>query len=345
MIGKFAVLIVLVLAIGGCGVLKTARGGYSQRNVEPPEGELKGYGNHLASKFGLMSLFAETVYRRTYDFESSSRISACDDPQSEHFDFLMPWANHRGERYSWKRLYISQPTDIEPCFSGGGLYYETYVLENSQGKPLEAVIAYRGTDGLKNDMRTNFSAAIGIEPPQYATAKKKLIPLLNYLKSISSEIKIYATGHSLGGGLAQQAGYLSNDIVEVFAFNSTPITNWSSLALAKDGEIGIENHYPVIYRVNHGGEALGPVRFISTNLTSARYNRYDIDVQITKRKLASGHGIRLIACALANEILNFDKGKYPEHYYGREFIKKNLLRAQTGKTIICQDRTTLLTKN
>jgi len=340
MIEKLVLVMGLVLVVGVCGVLKTIRGGYAQRQVKPPKGELKDFGNYLASKFGLMSLFAETVYRRTYDSESSSRISACGDPQSENFNFLMPWANHLGERYSWKRLYIPQPNDIEPCFSGGGLYYETYVLENSQGIYLEAVVAYRGTDGLKNDMKTNFSAAIGFEPPQYAMAKTKLIPLINYLKSKSSGIKIYATGHSLGGGLAQQAGYLSNDIEAVFAFNSTPVTNWSSLALAKDSEIGIQNHYPVIYRINHGGEALGPIRFISTHLTSARYNRYDINIQVAKRKVASGHGIRLIVCALAKEIVDFEEGMYPEHYYGREFIETNLLQAQTGKTLICKDGST-----
>ncbi len=323
---KMGLAILLLALIASCGVFKTARGKYAQRHVPPAEGELKGYGKHLASKFGLMSLFAETAYRRTYDINEDSTNSTCVTAQPSYNDSLLPWSILDGKKYSWNRLQISEPTDIEPCFSGGGLFYETYVLEDDKGILLEAVIAYRGTDGLVDDMKTNLAAAVGFEPPQYAIAKSKLIPLVEYLRTISKEIKIYATGHSLGGGLAQQAGYLSKEIDEVFAFNSTPVTNWSSLALAKADEYGIENHYPVIYRVNHGGEGLDPIRYISTNFTSARFNRYDIDIQITKRKAVSGHGIRLITCILAREILDFSEEEHAEHFYGKEFIETHVLK-------------------
>ena len=302
---RFLLGIVFVALVTSCGTLKTVRGSWAQKSVKAPEWEMKGYGPQLASKFGLMSLFAETVYRRTYDREMPSTISTCGKEESEDVNFLMPWVVQGGEKFTWNRLLVSEVTEVEPCYSGGGLFYETYVLRDEDETILEAVIAYRGTDGPIEDMKTNLAAAFGREPPQYKDAKVRLQPLVEYLTKASPMINIYAVGHSLGGGLAQQAGYLSSDIAEVFAFNSSPITNWSSLALAKKEEIGIKEHYPVIYRVNHGGEGLGIVRYISSLFTSSRFNRYDVDFQLTEKKAVSGHAMKLISCRLAEEVAAF----------------------------------------
>lgn len=330
----------LALLGTSCGTLKTFRGDLAQRHIESPEGELAGYGAELATKFGLMSLFAETVYRRPYDGSKDSRISVCGDAESKDAGFLMPWVIKDNEKFAWSRYYVGKAIDVEPCFSGGGLYYETYVLKNSNDSIIEAVISYRGTDGLYHDMRTNLAAAFGREPAQYAEAKKRLKPLVKHLKGVSPDVNIYAVGHSLGGGLAQQAGYVSSEIEEVFTFNTSPITNWSSLALAKDTDIGIENHYPIIYRLNHGGEGLQPIRYITTLFTSARFNRYDIDIQITERKAVSGHAMRLISCRLAEEINSFPDGVYADHFYGKEFISMFMIDRPVApgdeKTPVCR---------
>ncbi|MDO7844860.1 alpha/beta fold hydrolase [Hymenobacter sp. M29] len=42
--------------------------------------------------------------------------------------------------------------------------------------------------------------------------------------------RIFAVGHSLGGGLAQHAGYTCPRIEKVFAFNSSPLTGYFDLA-------------------------------------------------------------------------------------------------------------------
>ena len=98
----------------------------------------------------------------------------------------------------------------------------------------------------------------------------------------------------------------------------------------------------MIYRVNHGGEGLDPIRYISTNFTSARFNRYDIDLQIAKRKAVSGHGIRLITCILAREILDFPEDEHAEHFYGKEFIETHMLNisgeSNVTKSGICEGK-------
>ena len=97
------------------------------------------------------------------------------------------------------------------------------------------------------------------------------------------------------------------------------------MALAKEKEVGIREHYPVIYRVNHGGEGLGIVRYISSLFTSSRFNRYDVDFQITEKKAVSGHAMKLISCRLADEVAIFGEGVFAEHYYGKEFINKYMI--------------------
>ena len=44
--------------------------------------------------------------------------------------------------------------------------------------------------------------------------------------------RIFAVGHSLGGGLAQHAGYTCPRIEKVFAFNSSPLTGYFDVARA-----------------------------------------------------------------------------------------------------------------
>jgi len=326
-VNKLVWIIAVLFVITSCGTLKTFRASQSVKKKGVTAEELAEYGEELAGKFGLMALFAESVYRRSSDLESKDIITECGDENSPDADYLMPWAEVDGTRYSWGRLFNSEVMDAEPCYSDGGLYYETYVLRDLSGAIMEAVIAYRGTDGFKDDMVTNLSAAFGIEPHQYADARSRLKNLVTYLLKVNSEIKIYAVGHSLGGGLAQQAGYLSKDINEVFVFNTSPITNWSSVALKGD----IENHYPTIYRINHGGEILGPIRFITTSFTSSRYNRFDITFQVTEKNLIKGHAMKIIACRFAEGVANAKSVEsYAEHFYGKEYIKNQLLGIEGG---------------
>lgn len=42
-------------------------------------------------------------------------------------------------------------------------------------------------------------------------------------------LKIFAAGHSLGGGLAQHAGYSAYGISDVYAFNPSPVTGFYSI--------------------------------------------------------------------------------------------------------------------
>lgn len=338
-----AILFIAVLSsvtLAGCGTLVTWYADQHDKDndvsaFKPEDDTLL---QELAQRFGLMALLSEAVYRR--DLKRADRDSngcayikaGAAVPAPE---YGMP-ASSNGKWMRW--VPDNEPANaplpgapkIAPiaCLNDpSGLHYETYVLER-QGQLLEAVIAFRGTENRSGqtfrDWRSNIAAFFGFEPAQYAAARAQMVPLIKALSNVlvkhNGKAKIYATGHSLGGGLAQQAGYMSKEILEVYTFNTTPVTNWSQLRLDSD----VRNAYPIFHRVYHGGEFLEKVRFVSTSATKARYGRHDIGVQLKDRSNVAGHSIQLMACEFARLVRDSGVEEAP-HGYSSEWIRNILL--------------------
>lgn len=224
-----------------------------------PDPKKDKYLNELANRFGLMALFAHVAYRK--DLPEKERETACeyiddkkDKEEKEDTNLLtdgMPYVDSPDKPDRWSRWRGSDEIKSTPCYNKKGLFYETYVYP-STGTIQEAVIAFRGTENYGTqiwyDWKTNLENFFGFEPEQYKIAFENIPDVIRALKHNNKGIKIYATGHSLGGGLAQQAGYLSRDIEEVFTFNTNPVTNWTNLSLKKK----VKNAYPIIHRIYHG---------------------------------------------------------------------------------------------
>lgn len=92
-----------------------------------------------------------------------------------------------------------------------GLDYQIYE-KIVDGKIVEAVIAFRGTAGVKDWIYGNLSNK------QYETAKSHIQSFINDYEGTS----LKATGHSLGGGLAIYASYQSKEKLDAIAFNPSP---------------------------------------------------------------------------------------------------------------------------
>lgn len=345
--------VVLAIALSGCGPLVTAYAGLSSNDGEndrtqyrPESDALLG---EMARKFGLMALFAEVVYRRDIpedvrDGQGCAYLESGKE-NSEAARFGMPGGGEGQGR--WKRwIPPSNDERVRACIDVEGLYYETYVYENSAGALEEAVIAFRGTENRRGqywyDWRSNFVAALGFEPRQYALAQERLQPLIEALRARfgqdGTQPRIYAVGHSLGGGLAQQAGYASEHIAEVFTFNTSPVTNWSHLRLR--GEV--RKAYPIFHRIYHGGEFLEKVRFVATSFTQARYGRHDIGLQLKDRKNFSGHSMRIIACTFAELVAERSDIAEADHHYPLAYIREMVLPpraadASRDRQLICSE--------
>ncbi|WP_054690765.1 lipase family protein [Desulfosarcina cetonica] len=107
----------------------------------------------------------------------------------------------------WSRWRGSSHIASEPCYDHNGLFYETYIYI-SGSTIQEAVIAFRGTENTGSqfwhDWTTNLANFFGFEPKQYKIAAEKIPKVIEALKSENPKVEIYATGHSLGGGLANK---------------------------------------------------------------------------------------------------------------------------------------------
>lgn len=140
------------------------------------------------------------------------------------------------------------------------LTYRLFVSPEGQGSRV-ALLAFRGTH-IKADWYSNLrwidSWIPGVED-HYEQTERITRKIIDYVKTkYGAETLILATGHSLGGGLAQTAAYTScGDIPTVFAFDSTPITKHRARNVCDR-----EQTSQTFYRVFEQSEILSYARFI-----------------------------------------------------------------------------------
>lgn len=321
--------------LSGCGVVKTVHasnpyfdsGATGQREGRPDD-EM----HDLAQRFGLMALFAKAVYRDDMkdpgNGEGCSYLSDHQPSPTALPTYGMPSDSTGG----WRRVSEVITPGVRPCVDKGGLYFETYIHQATAPNASvdTVVIAFRGTENSSNqivaDWSTNFAAALGFEPSEYREARlamDSLVEDLLHRYTVGGQPpNLYAVGHSLGGGLAQQLGYMRPEVKTVYTFNTTPVTNWSSLRLVRE----VRNSYPTIYRLEHGGEFLSLPRGVASAATSSRYGRYDIQVQIEKKSLFGGHAVAIFACRFAELIAKGD-AKYADPLYPKSYANQILVAA------------------
>lgn len=343
-------LALIFLGLSGCGVFATLnanRATYNKGNsIDRASDSEDQFLVDIADRFGLMALFAEVVYRRDLkDKEKDGQgCRYLDGKQASDYELNFGMPQDGDGQGRWRRWIPSPASNAaKPCVDESGLYYETYIYEDSDGKIEQAVIAFRGTENRRGqylyDWSANVVAAFGFEPKQHALVRQQLPGLVDRLRerfdADGRAVKIYATGHSLGGGLAQEAGYLKAEIKEVFTFNTSPVTDWSYLRT----QGAVKNGYPIFHRIYHGGEFLETPRFISTAFTQARYGRHDIGLQFTERKSVSGHSMSILACNFAELIASRPSNADGAHHYSVSYIRRAVKSPtlQVGKPVCSKE--------
>jgi dienelactone hydrolase len=162
------------------------------------------------------------------------------------------------------------PRKLGPdCSPVSGL--EFHIWQRRQGNVCrEVVIAFRGTDvNDLGDWISNFRWLYRLVPrfDQYAQVQDHISSIVRHLKREcgSAAAQFVSAGHSLGGGLAQQAAYADKDgsIHYVYAFDPSPVTGFfdvSELIRAHSTRgLGVDRAY-------EAGEILALPRLLVENI-------------------------------------------------------------------------------
>jgi hypothetical protein len=164
------------------------------------------------------------------------------------------------------------PTFPRGIFILGGLGLEVWTTRQAESRPI-AVLIFRGTRFTKfADWYSNLRWVTQCIPrvwDQYREAQARVPAIVNALSAkFGNDLKVITAGHSLGGGLAQHAGYSTYGISNVYAFNPSPVTGFYSIQ-KHVREKNVENLK--VLRMYEHGEILAYVRLIIRLFSPLRY--------------------------------------------------------------------------
>jgi len=181
-----------------------------------------------------------------------------------------------------------------------GLSYE--VWEKTDAEQVIVALVFRGTDDAV-DWWANFRWVTRYVPfvsDQYMQVQSLTQPLVDAIRERhqGKNFRIVTTGHSLGGGLAHQAAYISDCIKEVFAFDPSPVTGFYSVSdpPRSKNAVGI-----VVRRIYERGEILATlrraVRFFNP-LSTKDPEIIEIRFNLSQGSAVTQHNMRTLAYKL-----------------------------------------------
>jgi len=261
------------------------------------------YGKTPAAEIAQQSNLTSSSVSKA-DIESQK--STC--PDSEHY------LNQSG----WNRWPDFLKNPIREKIQGQHLRVEVW----QRNEPLEVAVVFGGTVlNNKNDLMANirwflpkeilgnsldeYSAIVQQFAPEFIIEWKRRLVLKDITFSSLQNARLFATGHSLGAGLAQQFAYsLPRDqqvprVTHVYAFDPSPVTGRRSAPPDIEQE---NSKFLFTDRIYQRGELLAHLRSLtsifipqSERCPVIRYVRYDAFESFSPIYL---HSIKKLACGI-----------------------------------------------
>lgn len=217
-------------------------------------------------------------------------------------DEALPWE----KLPDWnEKTYPPPGRELDQRLKVSGMEYEVW-LRGTRESPERLAIAFRGTDPSEfGDWYSNLRWGTRFIPfisDQYDQTRAFLPGLISILNEKYPGVPITATGHSLGGGLAHQAGYMSEEIKEVFTFATSSVTGYYSV----DEAARVKNSEGMrIYRIFERGEILEGLRWAMSKIYPIQIE----DPQIVELRFSfsdqnglDDHGMHAFACNLIDQM-------------------------------------------
>lgn len=256
-------------------------------------------------EYGLLSAWA---YRNDW----AKDIAMMEEAEADDVKKWEAWIDEHWER--WTDL----PSDgLKEKANELGLYFDVY-NSRSDADPKRIVIAFRGTESWR-DWLSNFrwfrlTRFIPGFRDQYTVVALDLVD--EFLRQLMArslnrhDVEIVTTGHSLGGGLAQQFAYalkVPDDVSAtiqpvsyVYAFHPSPVTGWYSVSKATRERNAKDLS---IDRIFEHGEILAYIRLLlskfyppSATAPEIREIRFNFD---KSRSVLKNHSMLAFALGLA----------------------------------------------